>query len=237
MYDFDTFVKKLESARTPRGSAKHAFSAAWANGELSREQLGLWSIQHFNYIDAVPQQFSALHSRMPDVEGRRLLMENLLGEEMVDTPEKSHPNLLLDFAEACGLKRDDVIRAEEDGLILPSTCGLRSWIWELATRRTMAEAFAGIMVALEGQLPTLYPPYIEAMRKLKYTEEELEFFHVHVENDVEHARVGLELCFKYAETEQLQKLAINAVHMSASLRFRMLDDIYEHVVGQRQAAE
>lgn len=237
MYDFESFVEKLETARQPRGSAKHPFSAAWANGEISKEQLGQWAIQHFNYIDAVPQQFSALHSRMPDTEGRRLLMENLLGEEMVDTPEKSHPNLLLDFAETCGLKREDVIRAEEEGLIYPSTCGMRSWIWELATRRTMAEAFAGIMVALEGQLPTLYPPYIEAMRKMGFTDEQLEFFHVHVENDVEHARVGLELCFKYAETEQLQKLAINAVHMSASLRFRMLDDIYEHVLVPAQAAE
>jgi pyrroloquinoline-quinone synthase len=236
MYAFDDFVAQLEAARTPRGSAKHPFSDVWAKGELSKEQLGEWAIQHFNYIDAVPQQFSALHSRMPDAEGRRLLMENLLGEEMVDAPERSHPNLLLDFAEACGLDRAYVERAEEHGLVLPSTCGMRSWIWELATRRTMAEAFAGIMVALEGQLPTLYPPYIDAMRDMGFTDEQLEFFHVHVENDVEHARVGLELCFKYAETDQLQKLAINAVKMSASLRFRMLDDIYDQVVVQRQAA-
>lgn len=237
MYDFATFVEKLEAARTPTGSAKHPFSVAWANAELSREQLGLWAIQQFNYIDAVPQQFAALHSRMPDVEGRLLLLDNLLGEEMLDTPEKSHPNLLLKFAGACGLDIEAVKRAEEDCLILPSTVGMRAWIWELATRRTMAEAFAGIMVALEGQLPTLYPPYIEAMQKIGFTDDDLEFFHIHVVADVEHARVGLELCYKYAETESLQKLAINAVHTSASLRFRMLDGIYDHVVGTRQAAE
>ena len=35
----------------------------------------------------------------------------------------------------------------------------RAWIWELSTIRHLAESAAGIMVALEGQLPTLYPAY------------------------------------------------------------------------------
>ena len=86
------------------------------------------------------------------------------------------------------------------------------------------------MVALEGQLPTLYPRYVEAMRKMGFTEDDLEFFHVHIEGDTEHAHVGLELTQRYATTPDLQKRAIAAVGASANLRFSMLDGIHNAFV-------
>src|SRR5690606_8102992 len=121
----------------------------------------------------IPAQFAALYSRMPDAEGRELIMENLVGEEPPHAPEKSHPRLLLKFASACGLSDEDVAAAERRGEILPSTRAMRAWIWELSTIRPMHEACAGIMVALEGQLPTLYPGYIIAMRKMGFSDDEL----------------------------------------------------------------
>jgi pyrroloquinoline-quinone synthase len=86
------------------------------------------------------------------------------------------------------------------------------------------------MVALEGQLPTLYPKYVEAMRKMGFSEDDLEFFHVHIEGDTEHAHVGLELTERYATTPQLQAKAIAAVHASAELRYSMLDGIHGRIV-------
>lgn len=230
------FYAALEAARKPQGSGKHPFSQLWAEGKLTREQLGRWAVQHYYYVSVIPPQFAALYARMPDPAGRHLLMENLVGEEMPETPEKSHPNLLLKFAKACGLSEEDVIGAEENDQILPGTRAMRSWIWELATIRPMHEACAGIMVALEGQLPTLYPTYIAAMEKMGFTDDELEFFHVHVENDEEHAAVGLELCYKYAAAEEDQKMAINAVRGSASLRYKMLTDIENALVEAKAAA-
>jgi pyrroloquinoline-quinone synthase len=219
------FYAALEDARKPRGSKGHPFSQAWAAGRLSREQLGKWAIQHYHYIAAIPPQFAALYSRMPDEQGREMLMENLVGEEPPHAPDKSHPRLLLKFARACGLKDEDLTGAELRGDILPGTRAMRAWIWELATLRPMHESCAGIMVALEGQLPTLYPGYISAMEKLGFTEDELEFFHVHVENDDEHAEVGLQLCHRFADTPVKQQMAIQAVRASAGLRYNMLTEI------------
>ncbi len=223
------FYAALEDARRPRGSGKHPFSQAWSNGQLTRTQLGLWAIQHYYYIVAIPQQFAALYARMPDATGREMLMENLAGEEPPHAPEKSHPRLLLKFAKACGLSEEQVTGAEARGDILPGTRAMRAWIWELATIRPISEACAGIMVALEGQLPTLYPGYIAAMEKMGFTDDELEFFHVHVENDDEHAAVGLQLCHRFSDTVEKQKLSIQAVAGSAGLRYNMLSEIQAHL--------
>jgi pyrroloquinoline-quinone synthase len=229
------FFAALEAARQPKHGGGHAFSRAWAAGELTRAQLGDWAVQHFYYIDPIPQQFAALFARLPDLDARQHLLENLLGEEMPHAPDKRHPDLLRKFARACGVSDERILRAEESGEVLPTTRAMRSWIWELSSVRPLGEACAGIMVALEGQLPTLYPKYVEAMRKMGFTDDDMEFFHVHIEGDTEHAHVGLELTERYANSPELQTRAIAAVRASAEMRFSMLDGIYSRVVLKQAA--
>lgn len=230
------FFKALEDARKPKHGGAHPLSQAWANGELSKAQLGFYAMQHFYYIDPIPQQFAVLYARLPDLDARQHLLDNLLGEEMPHDPEKRHPELMVKFAQACGLDRQEVIDAEKNGQIVAGASAMRAWIWELVNVRHLAESNAGIMVALEGQLPTLYPKYVEAMLKMGFSDEDLEFFHVHIVGDVEHAHVGLELTDRYATTPDLQKLAIQAVRTSGVLRWQMLDSIYA-AMNMRQAAE
>lgn len=224
-----SFFAALETARLPKHGGGHPFSRAWAAGELSRKQLGEWAIQQFYYIDPIPQQFAALYARLPDLDARQHLLENLLGEEMPACPEKRHPDLLRKFARACGVSDGQMMGAERAGLILPGTRAMRAWIWELSTLRSLGEACAGIMVALEGQLPTLYPNYVEAMRTMGFSDDDLEFFIVHIENDTEHAHVGLELTARYSTSSVDQQRAIAAVRASAEMRFAMLDGIYASV--------
>lgn len=232
------FSAALEAARSPVHSGGHPFSVAWANGDLSLKQIGEWAVQHFYYIDPIPQQFAQFFCRLDDLEARQHMLENLLGEEMPDTPEKRHPDLLVKFGQACGMTADDFYNAEHTGKILPSTRAMRSWIWELVNVRHLAEGAAGIMVALEGQLPTLYPKYVEAMRKMGLTDDDMEFFHVHIEGDTEHAHVGLEITNQYSSTPALQQKAISAVRASTEMRWRMLDGINEAFVQNvKQAAE
>jgi pyrroloquinoline-quinone synthase len=229
------FFAALEAARQPQHGGGHPFSRAWASGELSRAQLGEWAIQHFYYIDPIPQQFAALFARLPDLDARQHLLENLLGEEMPHAPSKRHPDLLRKFARACGVSDERMLRAEEAGEILPTTRAMRSWIWELSSIRPLGESCAGIMVALEGQLPTLYPKYVEAMRRMGFGDDDLEFFHVHIEGDTEHAHVGLELADRYATSAELQSRAIAAVRASAAMRYAMLDGIHASVVRRNAA--
>jgi len=225
----------LEAARQPQHGGGHPFSRAWAAGELSRAQLGDWAIQHFYYIDPIPQQFAALYARLPDLDARQHLLENLLGEEMPNAPGKRHPDLLKKFARACGVSEERITRAEQAGEVLPSTRAMRSWIWELATIRALGESCAGIMVALEGQLPTLYPKYVEAMRRMGFSEDDMEFFHVHIEGDTEHAHIGLELTQRYAPTPETQERAIACVRASAAMRYAMLDGIFSRLALKNAA--
>jgi len=235
MMEKKDFFHALEEARAPGHSGGHPLSRAWAQGELTRAQLGFYATQHFYYIDPIPQQFAHFFARLPDLDGRRIMLENLLGEEMPDQPEKRHPELMLKFGVACGLERQAMIDAEKNQKILAGARGMRAWIWEMVAFRSLAEACAGIMVALEGQLPTLYPKYVDAMEKMGFSDDDLEFFHVHIVADIEHAGAGLELTHRYATTPELQQHAIAAVRASGAMRWRMLDGIYDAMLMQKAA--
>jgi pyrroloquinoline-quinone synthase len=75
------FQKRLEEARQPHHSGLHPFTAAWVEGQLSREQLGRWAVQHYYYIEPLAQQFALLFARLPDLDARQYLLENLHGED------------------------------------------------------------------------------------------------------------------------------------------------------------
>ena len=231
----DDFWARLQAARKPAFSGGHPFSNAWKAGQLSKAQLGFWAMQHYYYIEEVTQMFAGLLMRLPDLDARLHMLENLNGEEF---PER-HPDLLLRVAEACGMSPERVKNAYNAGEVLPSTMAMRSWTYELATIRPLSDSAAGIMVALEGQTPTLYPHYIEAGRKMGFTDHELAFFHVHVEADEGHEEHGLEICSRYASTRALQDRAIATVGNSARMRYRMLDGIWDAVqaMSKKQAAE
>lgn len=216
------FRARLVEARRQASSETHSFSRDWAEGRLTRKQMGFWAMQHWYYIDRIPQQFGIMYTRCPDVDTRLFILENLNGEE---APGGRHPDLLKDFAEACGYPRAEVERADRDGRVLPATRGIRAWIEELVQSRHIAEQAAGIMVALEGQLPAMYQKYIEHCRTLGFSEENLRFFQVHIEGDTEHADVGFRLCERYATTADLEDLAVGACRASAQMRIHYLDAV------------
>ncbi|MCY1167236.1 MAG: iron-containing redox enzyme family protein [Pseudomonadota bacterium] len=229
------FKDALANARAKRHSGTHPFSIAWSNGELTREQLGKWAVQHHYYIDHIPQQFGHFFCRLPDLDARQLMLENLVGEEMLGQDGKRHPDLMVKFASACGVPVKEVMEADLDGRILPATRAMRSWIYELVAFRSLVEGAAGIMLALEGQTPTLFPSYVKACKKLGFTDDELEFFYVHMEADVEHQHHGFEITHRYANTPELQRVAIAAVGASAGQRRAMLDGIWLALKGETES--
>ena len=220
------FRQALVKARQVRHSGLHPFSEAVAAGAYNRGQLGFWAMQHHYYIEMIPQQFGHFFCRLPDLDARLLMLENLVGEEMPGQPGKRHPELMIKFARACGVPAARVRQAEQNGEILPTTRAMRSWIYELVAFRHIAEGAAGIMLALEGQTPTLFPKYVKAFKAMGFSDDDLEFFYVHMEADVEHQKHGFEITYRYCDTPELQQRALASVASSASQRLAMLDGIH-----------
>src|SRR2546425_1190446 len=113
------FRKQLEAAVNARHSRMNPFTEKWVKGELTRPQLGAWAAQHYQYVSQFPRWCAAVYAECPYPDARDFLLENIVEEES----GVKHVDLLIRFAEACGVSRGEVERTVQ----LPTTRALTAW--------------------------------------------------------------------------------------------------------------
>ncbi len=239
------FRLALEDAINQRHSAVHPWSEAWTTGKLDRRLLGEWVKQHYHYVSHFSEWLATVYANCPHWDVQHFLLENITEEEgfvgSADFEPVRHSALLLEFAETCGMPKQEVLDAQKDGGLLPETLGLQSWCHRQSTR-PFVEALSGLLVGLESQVPAIYskttPPLLE---KYGFTEDEVTFFTLHIVADQEHGDRGYEIVEKYATTPEQQATCVGLVREAAMMRRLYLDGLYRKflapgVAEQKKAA-
>ena len=181
----------------------HPFYQAWTEGRLSLHDLRAYARQYFHHVEAFPRAVSAVHSNCGDVDGRRMLAENLSEEEGVEAGKQDHATLWLMFA--CGLGEDEAgVRMQQ---LNPETAALIETFRRLS-RRSYASGL-GALYAYESQFPGVATAKIEGLvdRYGIADEETLRFFRVHATADVEHSAVCRALLDRLPEEEKAEAIA------------------------------
>ena len=230
------FRQALEDAIAHRHSAVHPFSEAWVSGRLTKALLGEWVKQHYHYVSHFAEWVAAVYANCPHADVQHFLLENITEEEGFvgsgDFAPVRHSDLLLEFAETCGMKRDVVLDAQANGELLPETLGLQSWCAVQSTK-PFVEALSGLLIGLESQVPRIYskttPPLLE---KYGFAEDEVTFFTLHIVADAEHGEKGYEIVEKYATTEAERAACVRLVKEATMMRRLYLDGLYNRYLAQ-----
>jgi pyrroloquinoline-quinone synthase len=232
------FRLALEAAIQQRHSKVHPWSDAWVSGRLDRRLLGEWTKQHYHYVSHFSSWLATVFGNCQHEDVRRYLAENIMEEEGfvgdAGFPAVKHTDLLLDFAEHCGMSRREVVDAQVNGELLPETLGLQSWCFRQAYRPDI-EAMAGLLVGLESQVPQIYarttPPLIE---QYGFTEEEVVFFRLHIVADQEHGERGFQILEGHATTPEFKATCLRLVREATQMRRLYLDGLYNKFLAQPQ---
>ena len=175
-----TLTERLKAVLDERSMLKHPFYRAWTEGTLPRERLREYARQYYRFEAAFPRFLSAIHARTESPTIRQALLDNLWDEEHGD---RNHAALWLDFAEALGLKRDEVPAAAA----LPETAELIEHFHSVCAVAPVAEALATLF-AYEGQVPAIAWEKIKGLTDhYGFTPSGFEFFSVHLVSDIAHA--------------------------------------------------
>ena len=224
----EEFRTALENAIKGGGFAKDAnFSVAWAEGQLERKHFARWAENHYHYVGPFADYLAHIYANTPDhlTDAKDFTLQNMYEEEIADV---RHTDLLIRFAEACGSSRE---RVEDPRNMNPITRGLQSWCYATAIREHYVVATAALVVGLESQVPSIYrkqlPPLID---KYGFTEEEVEFFDLHITSDEIHGERGYQIVLDGADTPELQQRCIQVVEEGAQMRFSYTKGLYEWYV-------
>ena len=86
----EAFVKELIALRDRYHTKNHHFFDDWANGDLTKNQMGCYMVQHFQLVREILRPFGVAYAKAPrDVQA--FLVENLAEEHGVVGTERGGP--------------------------------------------------------------------------------------------------------------------------------------------------
>ena len=224
----DQFRTALENAIKGKSANKAPFSIAWASGKLSRAHLARWAENHYHYVGPFADYLGYIYARTPAsyVEAKDFLLSNMYEEEIGGD---RHTDLLIRFAEACGTTRERVIDPDN---MSATTRGLQGWCYSVAMREDPVVAVAGLVVGLESQVPSIYRKQTPTLRnKYQFTDEEVEFFDLHIVSDEIHGERGYQIVLEHATTPELQQRCLKICEVGAQMRLLYTTALYHDYVA------
>jgi len=225
------FRKALELAIEGKTATKAPFSLAWASGTLSRDHLSRWAENHYHYVGPFADYLAYVYARTPDAwtGAKDFLLSNMYEEEIGGD---RHTDLLIRFAEACGTTRERVTNPDN---MSPTTRGLQAWCYSVAMREDPVVAVAGLVVGLESQVPSIYRKQTPTLReKYGFTDEEVEFFDLHIVSDEIHGERGYQIVLEHANTVDLQQRCLKICEIGAQMRLLYTTALYYDYVHHRE---
>ena len=219
-----TFRDQITEAVESRHSRFHPYYKLWAEGKLTRAQMGGWVQEHYHFTKDIPWLLGPMLTDHPYQDVRDMFRHNV-DEEM--DPRDPHINILLRFGQACGMDPTQIKRSKP----LPTTQALLDWIYIITRHRSLVEAVAGLNIGLESQPPKLYDKIIPALvNAYGFKEEEILYFPLHTEADMEHGDRAFRIVEKYTRSEEMKQRVILAAREGAEKRWFYIDGIYLHHV-------
>ena len=99
-------------------------------------------------------------------------------------------------------------------------------------REHFAVATAALVVGLESQVPMFYRKQIIPLREeYGFSEDEIEFFDLHITSDVVHGERGYQIVLECADTPELQQRCLLFVRWGAEMRFSYTQALYDTYVA------
>jgi pyrroloquinoline-quinone synthase len=200
--------------------AAHPFNVKLREGRATRAELAVFAVQTYHRNLYSSRFASANHARCPVPEIRRALLEVATEEELKLPGEPpSHADLMLVFAEAVGLRREDVIRSRPlaSTLVFVDTIMQLSqghWLEGIAFRASEINAPKGCELTIKA-----------LQQHYGFTLEALAWWDRHAEADVEHGNIALTAYGQHVRDASEQELAIRAVERMLAAWWVFFDGI------------
>lgn len=172
----------------------------------TREDLARWFSSF--YIKDVGVVLARTYAKCPHLDARRFIAENLFEEEGRGREGRSHAELSKRLPRYFGRSDEELEAVHEEWLKSPLSRGRE----EVVRQEDWLEEFAGFGLASEHYAPAFFALILQRLRgEFGLPEEVLEFFTVHLAEDVDHARRTLEIVLRYATTDEAQERVLAAI--------------------------
>jgi pyrroloquinoline-quinone synthase len=222
----DEFTARLREVGKEKYHDRHPFHHLMNSGQLTREQIQLWTANRFYYQKNIPIKDAILLSRCPLRDVRRTWVQRILDHDgFGDDPGGIEKWLRL--GEGVGLTREDL---ENDWLLLPAArFAVDAYVNFVATRPWI-EGVASSLTELFA--PELMTKRLTAFEKhYRWIDREaLAYFRSRPPLATRDSEHGLALVHEYCRTREEQERAVAALTFKCDVLWAQLDALYHQCI-------
>lgn len=201
-------------------------------GRLSLNGVRYFLVQHHHYSRNFTRFLCAIINRLESLGDIKHLMENMQEEMGIDGDNKvTHAELFQRTLRAVGTHP----MAEK---ALPETVDFTQTIMQFSRATNPVEGLAALCMGAEAIVPLIYKPVLQALERLNISDEGLEFFRLHIEEDEDHAITMLGILGELTQHSPEAKALAKQIGREAILkRCVMFDAIWKEVSQESFTSE
>lgn len=211
-------LKHLDQLIKSHSVLQHPFYQAWSAGQLTHEDLAVYSWVYYPHVEAFPRYIEEALKQTDDPFVRDILEENLR-EELGDPIP--HPEYWLYFAQGMGVDRQEVL----DAMPVPEV-DKAIGIFIETCKRDPASALSALY-SYESQQPEICTQKIQGLREYYqvHSPQTLVYFTVHEAADVQHREEAREALAHCLEQGVSSETIFDAAQRALDAHWLLLDGV------------
>ena len=203
---------------------QHPFIAKLVKGEWSLNQIREWAKEGYHDKVQTIRNDAMIVATSPTLEEMKKQASVLACEVGLESSgEPSHPELWLQFGEALGLSREEIMNSKPTAIT--------EIVLTAEHARSMTQKIGGLPTNLRlGERVTsiVYPIWAEVLReKYQVSKEGVKFFTAHEEADEDHSDIGKQIVISRATTPEMQQEMWSHQERSIARQWVSYDGYYQ----------
>jgi len=229
-FDTKAFLRDLRHEVETHPAVNHTFLGRVATNPFTREDYKVFGCQHYPLVGMFTTYMERLLLNGPDSESKTWLAKVLVDEYGEGSDGKDHSTLYREYLTACG-----VGPGEEDQVVLDHRVVrfVRDHLW-VTSQQPFLVGLGALGPGHEWAIPRMFELIIEGQRRAGFTEEEILYFTLHTEQDIEHAEWLEEALAQLITTSEQAAQVRKGALFSLEARGRFWEGVQESVVRWRQ---
>lgn len=208
----------------------HALLARVAHVPFTREDYRVFGLQHYALVGSFTRYLEMLLPRGPDSEAKSWIAKVLVDEYGEGSNGEDHAQLYRGFLRATGAAPGE----ERTTPLHPAVTGFIDEHDRICREEPFLVGLGALGPGHEWSIPKMFPPIVQGLRRAGFAEQEIVYFTLHMEQDVDHGAWLEQALARYAATPQAQAEIRRGAELSLAARARFWSGVQEKIVRWRQ---
>jgi pyrroloquinoline quinone (PQQ) biosynthesis protein C len=228
--DAKTFLKGLRKKVETHTAVNHPLLARVAHVPFTREDYKIFSLQHYALVGNFTTYLEYLLLSAPDSDAKQWIAKVLVDEYGEGSDGKDHAELYREYLYGSGVKPGE----EYETKLHRAVTGFIAEHLRICRDEPFLVGLGAVGPGHEWSIPKMFPPIVQGLRNAGYTEDEILYFTLHMEQDEDHGLWLEEALELYASTYEAQQEILRGTMLSLEARARFWSGVQDKIVRWRQ---